>query len=77
MKVRVRGISIYSDIIGGIKEVEAEEGAEARQLVLKLIPPGAEKEYGLVIFINGRPSSPERRVEEGDLIEIAPRFSGG
>ncbi|MEM0021595.1 MAG: MoaD/ThiS family protein [Fervidicoccaceae archaeon] len=77
MKVIISGISIYSEIIGKKKEVDVNEGVTVGELISLLLPKDAPSIYGLAAFVNGSPSSMDRRLKEGDLLEIAPNFSGG
>jgi molybdopterin converting factor small subunit len=77
MRVKLRGISVYSDLLGDLTEVEAEEGITVGELISRIIPKRVEIEYGLVFFVNSIPSDNGRKLADGDIIEIAPRFSGG
>lgn len=77
MKIKVRGISVYFDILNGIKELDVESGVTIKELLSRILPRNAEADYGLIVFVNGIASNLEYKLREGDLLEIAPNFSGG
>ncbi|PNV81565.1 MAG: MoaD/ThiS family protein [Fervidicoccus sp.] len=77
MKIKVKGFSIYSDILGELRELDLEGDITIGDLLSKILPEGVESEYGLVVFVNGKPSRLDYKIKEGDLLEIAPSFSGG
>lgn len=78
MKITIKAYSIYSDILAREFNITLDEEVSLGKLLenLKLkynIPEKPEP----VVLVNGEPAQPGRILRDGDVIYIAPPFSGG
>ncbi|MEM1701814.1 MAG: MoaD/ThiS family protein [Desulfurococcaceae archaeon] len=78
MKISIRAYSIFSDFIGKQRELEIHCDLTVKDLVEYLYNSyNIPREVRSVVIVNGKVVDENYLVKDGDIVVIAPPFSGG
>jgi len=79
MKVRLKLFATFRRYLppgaqGSACDVEIPDGAQVSELLSRFGVPDKES---LIILINGRDASPDRILQDGDIVAVFPAMAGG
>lgn len=78
MRIIVKAYSIFSDFIGGEVEISLDRNITVGELLEYLRGSyGMPQEPKPVVLVNGEITGLDRVLRNGDVVYIAPPFSGG